>query len=246
MAHGPSVPRRVGSEPTEWVVHDEPSPCVYLAGQVARLPLRLPVRPLRRDELATRLRNGDRRQGLLLYRPACPACTACEAIRIDTTTFQPRRSQRRAFRRGEEQITTSVGLPTATDEKVDLYNRHKLERGLAMGDDLLDLVSYREFLVESCAETVEIEYRRRGRLVAVALSDRGTDGLSAVYAYFDPADSDLSLGTYSIMKQLALCQQLGLRYLYLGLYVAGSTPMEYKVRYRPHERRIDGEWRSFD
>ncbi len=245
MAHGPTVPRRVGSKPTEWVVHDEPSPCVYLDGEVARLPLRLPVRPLQRDEMSTRLRDGDRRQGLLLYRPSCPNCSACEAIRLDTTAFCPSRSQRRAYRKGEELLTTSVGLPTTTDEKVDLYNRHKLERGLAVGDDLLDFGSYREFLVESCAETLEVEYRFHGALVAVALMDRSTEGLSAVYAYFDPDHAALSLGTYSILKQLALCQKWGLRYLYLGLYVAGSPPMKYKVRYRPHERLIDGRWQAF-
>lgn len=245
MAHGPSVPRRVGGEPAEWVVHDEPSPCVYLPGKVARLPLRLPVRPLRREELAKRLRTGDRRQGLLLYRPTCPACAACEAIRLDTTEFRPSRSQRRAYRRGEALLTTRIGPPSASNEKVRLYNRHKLERNLAVGDDLLDLRSYREFLVESCVDTVEVEYRLDGRLVAVALSDRATDSLSAVYAYFDPDHAWLSLGTYSIMKQLAICQEWGLRYLYLGLYVEGSPPMEYKVRYRPHQRRIDGVWQVF-
>lgn len=136
--------------------------------------------------------------------------------------------------------------PSATEEKVDLYNRHKLERGLAVGDDLLDLRSYREFLVETCVDTLEIEYRVDGALAAVALTDRATDGLSAVYAFFDPAYSALSLGTYSILKQLDLCREWGLRYLYLGLYVAGSPPMEYKVRYRPHERRVGGTWRVFE
>lgn len=245
MAHGPNLPRRVGSEPTEWVVYDQPSPCAYLADQIAQLPLRLPARPLERSELATRLQNGDRRQGILLYRPNCPGCQACEAIRIDTTTFSPSRSQRRAFQRGEQRIEKTIQQPYATEEKVALYNRHKLERGLAIRDDLLDLESYHEFLVETCVETFEIEYRVDGALVAVALSDRSTDGLSAVYAYFDPDYASLSLGTYSIMTQLELCRLWGLRYLYLGLYVAGSPPMEYKVRYRPHERLVQGEWRVF-
>ena len=245
MAHGPKVPRRIGSEPTEWVVHDEWTPCVYLSGEVARLPLRLPSRPLERDELAARLRAGDRRQGLLLYRPDCPSCSACQAIRLDTTTFEPTRSQRRAFVKGERLLTTTLRPPTATAEKVDLYNRHKQERGLIAGEDLLDFASYREFLVESCVDTLEMEYRLGDQLVAVALADRATDGLSAVYTYFDPTFSSLSLGTYSIMKQLSLCQDWGLRFLYLGLYVEGSPPMEYKTRYRPHERRVSGEWQVF-
>jgi len=245
MAHGPTAPRRIGDLPSEWIVHDQPSDCVYLEGETARLPLRLPTRRLRREELSARLHAGDRRQGLLLYRPTCPRCTACEAIRLDVHSFQPSRSQRRAFRKGEARLTTTLCQPTATQEKVDLYNRHKLARDLVVGDDLLDLTSYGDFLVDSCADTFEIEYRLDGKLVAVALTDRAADGLSAVYAYFDPAHERLSLGTYSIMKQLTLCRQWHLRHLYLGLYVAGSPPMEYKIRFRPHERRIGGVWRKF-
>jgi len=196
--------------------------------------------------LATRLRDGDRRQGLLLYRPRCAGCRACEAIRLDVTSFLPNRSQRRSYRKGERLLTVRLGAPTPTSEKVDLYNRHKLERNLAVGDDVLDLESYREFLVESCVETFELEYRLNDRLVAIALTDRATDGLSAVYSFFDPSYAHLSLGTYSILKQLELCRGWGLRYLYLGLYVEGAPPMEYKVLYRPHERRIDGRWRRFE
>jgi arginine-tRNA-protein transferase len=51
-------------------------------------------------------------------------------------------------------------------------------------------------------------------------------------------------GTYSILKQIALCRSWGL--LYLSLYVIGCEPMRYKARYLPHERLIGGVWRRFD
>jgi arginine-tRNA-protein transferase len=79
----------------------------------------------------------------------------------------------------------------------------------------------------------------------VALVDRAEDALSAVYCYYDPTYGSLSLGTYSILKQIELCRSWGLRYLYLGLYIAGSEHMRYKARFLPHERLLDGRWTEF-
>ncbi|HYJ08439.1 MAG TPA: arginyltransferase, partial [Polyangiaceae bacterium] len=75
--------------------------------------------------------------------------------------------------------------------------------------------------------------------------DRSSEALSAVYCYYDPAHERLGLGTYSILKQLELCRMWGLRYLYLGLYIAESVHMRYKARFQPHERLLDGRWVEF-
>jgi arginine-tRNA-protein transferase len=237
---------RVAGTPPEWLVWDESSRCPYLPGQTARLPLRLPTRRLRPTELTQRLAAGDRRQGVLLYRPSCPTCVACEAIRVDVHDFRPSKTQRRVWRRGEALLETVVGSPMTTPEKVGLYNRHKVERGLLIGDGLIDTDGYEQFLVESCADTIELCYRLEGRLVGVAIADRAADALSAVYCFYDPECAALSLGTYSILKQLALCRSSGLRYLYLGLYVGGCHPMRYKVHYLPHERLVAGAWQKFE
>ena len=237
--------RLVRGQPPEWLVHDEPMPCPYLPGQTARLPMRLPLRPLSPDELAQRLHGGDRRQGAFLYQPSCPTCRACEAIRIDVEAFAPRKTQRRVFRRGESLLQTEVGRPTLTAEKVALYNRHKLDRDLCRGDGLIDPGGYEQFLVDSCADTIELTYRCRGALVGVAIADRAADALSAVYCFYDPAYARLSPGVYSILKQVALCQEWQLRYLYLGLYIADCSPMAYKTQFLPHQRRINGAWQPF-
>jgi arginyl-tRNA--protein-N-Asp/Glu arginylyltransferase len=244
-AHTMQTPVRMPGVPAEWLVWDEPSLCPYLPGETARLPLRLPARRLTRAELAERLAGGDRRQGLLLYRPSCPACRACEAMRVDVAAFTPGRTHRRVQRRGDRLIETSIGAPTTSPEKVALYNKHKVERGLLIGDEAIDVDGYEQFLVESCTDTFEITYRREGRLIGVAVTDRAADALSAVYCFFDPADAALSIGTYSILTQIALCRRWALRYLYLGLAVSGCAPMQYKLRYVPHERLIDGVWRRF-
>ena len=238
-------PVRLPGAPPEWLVWNQPSRCPYLPGQTARLPLRLPLRRLKPAEFSLRLAAGDRRQGLLLYQPSCPHCRACEAIRLDVRAFVPDKTQRRIFRRGEELLRTVIGRPAITAEKVALYNRHKVERRLVSSDGLIDDEGYEQFLVETCTDTIELRYLVSGLLVGVAIADRAADALSAVYCYYDPSFARLSLGTYSILKHIALCQQWNLRYLYLGLYVVGGRATAYKARFLPHERLIDGEWRRF-
>lgn len=237
---GPERP--VHQLPSELLVHDSLSPCPYLPGQVARMPMRLPIMALRPADLSLRLAAGDRRQGLLLYRPACPMCRACIPLRLNLDEFQPSRTQRRVFRRGEATIETRIGRPKLSADRVALYNRHKLGRGLLTNDGLIRADDYEEFLVESCTETFELSYWYNDKLIGIAIADRAADGLSAVYCYFDPDAGRLSPGTYSIMKQADLCRRWSLRYLYLGLYVAECSALAYKINFKPHEQLIDGQW----
>ncbi len=242
----PTTGRLIVATPPELVIHDALTPCPYLEGRTARLPLRLPVRALARSEFETRLDVGDRRQGLLLYRTACPDCVACEPIRIDVEQFQPGRTQRRVFRRGELELRTEIGRLEPTAEKVNLYNRHKFGRGLNTGDQPIDLEGYRSFLGESCCDTFELRYRIGRKLVGLAIVDRSERALSAVYCFFDPGLGPLGIGTYSILKQVDLCRQWGLRWLYLGLYIAECPSMAYKSKFLPHERLLEGRWVTVD
>ncbi|MFO0632677.1 MAG: arginyltransferase [Nannocystaceae bacterium] len=242
----PTTGRLIVATPPELVIHDAPTACPYLPERVARLPLRLPVRALARHEFETRLEVGDRRQGLLLYRTACPDCNACEPIRIDVGAFVAGRSQGRVFRRGERELRTEIGRLEPTLEKVSLYNRHKLGRGLSSGEHPIDLDGYRAFLGESCCDTFELRYRLGRKLVGVAIVDRSEHALSAVYCYFDPTLPQLGIGTYSILKQIELCRGWGLRWLYLGLYIADCSSMAYKSRFLPHERLLGDRWVTFD
>ncbi len=244
MRHHPPDPP-AGNELVEWLVYDGLSRCPYLPGQIARLPMRLPIRRLAPAEMAARLEAGDRRQGSLLYRPRCPLCKACEAIRLDVETFRPNSSQRRAWRTGEAKLVTRLEEPSVTPRKVELYNLHKRLRGLQLSDGPIDAEQYEEFLVDTCVATVELQYWLDDVLVGVAVADHASDGLSAVYCYYDPRLPGLSIGTYSVLKQIELCHRLGRRYLYLGLYVEGCEAMEYKTRFLPHQRRIEGVWLDF-
>ena len=248
-------PRLLDGHPPELLVYDEDTNCPYLANRVARLPMRLPTRPLTAAEFSERLHAGDRRQGLVLYRPNCPDCTACEAIRIDVEQFVPNKTQRRVHRRGQQSFRVEIGEPTLSADRVALYNKHKIGRELMGEGDPIDETGYGAFLVDSCTVSLELRYyvvepdgapRLPARLGGVAVVDRGSDALSAVYTYFDPELSLLSPGVFSILEQVELCKRWGLRWLYLGLFVGDCPSMAYKARYLPHERLLDGRWVVFD
>lgn len=240
-----SIPLLPG-DPPELLVLDQPSRCPYLSGRLARMPLRMPVAELTRTQLDQRLEEGDRRQGLVLYRTRCPECNACEPIRVRVSEFVPGRTLRRIERRGDRELRWEIGRPTADARRVELYNRHKQERGLADSASPITVEDYVEFLVATVCESFEIRYYAGDLLVGVAITDRGERGLSAVYCYFDPDYSALSIGTYSILKQLELCRRFGIEMLYLGLYIEECANMRYKARFLPHERRLDGRWVRFE
>lgn len=245
-----SLPLLVDRHPAELLVHDQVESCPYLPGQTARMPLRLPIRALRPTELDARLAAGDRRHGALFYRPSCDDCNACEAIRLDARDFPFSKSQRRTLARGDTLIHTSVGPPKVSDERVALYDAHRFGRRLA-GDDTraMESLAYQRFLVDRHCDAFELRFEHEGRLVGVAITDRAARSLSAVYCFYDPAvaqELKLGLGTYAILCQLRLCRDWGLHHLYLGLYIRGCAAMEYKARFRPHERLVDGAWKRFD
>ncbi len=232
--------------PPEVIVHDEEEACQYLSGRRARQPLRLPVRDLTPAEFDQRLDAGDRRAGQLLYTQACPACAACEPIRVDVRTFAPSRSQRRVRAKASPSVVTRIGPIEVDDRRLALYLEHIHKRGLAREGESIDARGYASFFLASCVDGFEIRYFIGGELVGLAITDRGERSLSAMYTAWDPTYEALSLGTYSILTQIALARKAGLDWVYLGLAIEDSPPMRYKTRFLPHERRIGGVWQRFE
>jgi arginine-tRNA-protein transferase len=148
-------------------------------------------------------------------------------------------------RRGDALLRVKIGEPVIDQNRVRLFNLHRDVRGLSSGDSALDHQSYAEFLTDTCCHTVEFSYWHENKLVAVAIADLGQVAVSAVYCFYDPAFKLLSLGTYSVLREIEFCRETGRRYLYLGFFIAESPHMSYKARFRPHQRLVDGIWTEF-
>src|SRR5690606_15087541 len=117
----------------------------------------------------------------------------------------------------------------------------------------MTVLDYAMMIEDSHVDTRLVEYRRRGpdssinrrgtgSLLAVALTDVLSDGLSMVYSFFDPDAGDRSLGTYMILDHIERARTMGLDYVYLGYWVSGSRKMDYKGRFLPQERLLPTGW----
>jgi arginyl-tRNA--protein-N-Asp/Glu arginylyltransferase len=79
----------------------------------------------------------------------------------------------------------------------------------------------------------------------VMLFDETTNATSAVYSFFDPAESRRSLGTWMILKLVEYTKNSGRDYLYLGYLIRQSRKMAYKERFQPLQILIKNEWIDF-
>ncbi len=217
------------------------SPCPYLPDKKARSEA-YSVAQLEGAAYERMLARGFRRSGRVVYRPRCRKCQECRQMRVPVDSFQPTRSMRRVIRRNAD-ISVEEVRPVPDREKFALYLRY-LD---AQHDESMtrSYESFCEFLYDSPMETREFCYSLQGRLLGVSIADRLPAGLSSVYMYFDPDFAARSPGTFSVLWEIDYCRRAGLAYYYIGFYVAGSSTMSYKARFRPNEVLVgDDRWIS--
>lgn len=225
---------------------DHVHPCVYRPAEKAKMPLLYPTRRLSPEELDTQLAMGRRRSGSFVYYTACGSCRACEPTRLEVSRFNPTKSMRRILSVGDRGCRVEIGRPSDGEIRLRVFNRHRLGRGLAVSEEPYEASEFSGFLVDSCCETIELSFWDGEALIGCSIVDCGDHAISAVYTYFDPSYSRLSIGTYSILKQIQFAQQRRKRYLYLGMYVADNQHLRYKARFAPQERFINGQWVPFE
>jgi arginine-tRNA-protein transferase len=219
-----------------------PYPCSYLPGRQARSQVAAPGHLINTDTYSQLIAQGFRRSGLFTYRPYCDHCQACIPVRVDIRHFVPNRSQRRAWRR-HRTLRPCVAELAWSAEHYELYTRYQHGRHLNGSTDADNRTQYAQFLLTSRVNTRLVEFRLpTGELAIVSIIDVLDDGLSSVYTFYDP-DARGSLGTYSILWQIAQCCSLNLSWLYLGYWIEASRKMSYKAGFRPVQHLIEGVWR---
>jgi arginyl-tRNA--protein-N-Asp/Glu arginylyltransferase len=225
-----------------------PHACSYLPRQTAQLQNEL-VANLTAEEYQHLLLCGWRRFGGMLFRPQCPACQACQSIRVDVHRFRPNRSQRRTWALNWETIQPRIDRPTVTPAKLRLYDRFHAFQSERLGwpdHPPKDAEGYLESFVNNPAFTQEWCYYLQGRLVGIGYVDELPAGLSAIYFFYDPAHRDRGLGVFNVLCLMERAWELGVPYVYLGYYVAGCRSLVYKANYRPNQvLDPDGSWRDF-
>ena len=179
----------------------------------------------------------------------------CVSIRVVVDAFAMTESFQRVMRRNRD----VVGVETAaspTSEQYALFRRYLDTRHAEGGMADMTVLDYAMMVEDSHVETRIIEYRKRGpdsgitgrgeELIAVALTDVLSDGLSMVYSFFEPGEVSRSMGTFMILDHIARARRQGLPYVYLGYWIEGSKKMDYKARFLPQQRLAPSGWLRID
>lgn len=214
--------------------------CSYLPGRPARHLVADPL--VVNNQVYSQLATlGFRRSGDHVYRPHCRGCKACLSLRIPVRAFRSNRSQRRTWNRNRD-LQVRCLKPVFDFEHYQLFSRYLQARHPGGGMDDSSPESYLSFITAGWSDTLLYEFRRGGRLLAVAIVDRLDNGLSAVYTFFDPTETARGLGTYAILWQLADARRQELEWVYLGYWVQECHKMAYKANFRPHQVFVGGGW----
>lgn len=223
-----------------------PMPCPYLPGRMERkivTELNQPGADALHDVLS---RAGFRRSHSIAYAPACSGCNACIPVRIVAPEFKMTRNQRKVWN-ANSHLTVTPAPPRATAEQYALFSRYQAERHTGSDMALMGFYDYRSMVDESPIDTCLMEFRDgSGELQAVCLTDRMSDGLSAVYSFFDPSLQKRSLGTHMILWLVEEARRRALPYVYLGYWIRESRKMAYKIRFQPLEGFTSQGWRRID
>lgn len=215
--------------------------CSYLEDQQSRSLYVDPRAELDQETLTLLSLNGFRRSGRLVYRPDCPACSACISVRLRVKDFKLSRSQRRILNKNTD-LQLCIEKPSDSDEMYALFEQY-INAQHADGDMYPpSRRQFTDFLVSDFGTTDFLTARLGGKLVACMVFDHLQDGLSAVYCFYSDELPQRSLGTLMILRLTQLCQPLGLPFNYLGYLVNGSRKMSYKRQFVPLEAYRAGQW----
>jgi leucyl-tRNA---protein transferase len=230
----------------------QPHACPYVPGRSERKVFThlTPEKPP--EAVEHLLKTGFRRSQNIAYTHHCDGCNACVSVRVLADKFEPGRSFRRTLDRNSDIVARRLPAQASMDQYA-LFRDYVASRHGEGSMANMSFGDFRSMVQDTQLDTTITEYRRRlpgcldsefskWPLLAAALCDRLSDGLSMVYSFYDSEQPERGLGNYLILDQIAEAKHQGLPYVYLGFWIDGVDKMAYKARFRPQERLMQVGW----
>ncbi len=222
-----------------------PRPCPYLPGRIER---KLFTHLSQTDALfnaeinSALCRAGFRRSQTVVYRPACNDCRACVPVRIPVKDFIPSRSQRRVMKRNSD-LHAVQSDPDGAPDLFALFSAYQKSRHDDSDMAYMTKADFTAMLKEGPADThLYLLVDENDAVTGCMIADHVSDGLSAVYSFFDPNESRRSLGTALILSLVTHAKERGLPYIYLGYWIEDAKKMLYKTRFHPLQSLSADGW----
>ena len=212
-------------------------PCPYLAGKSARSEY-IYVQNATYFFNSNLVDHGYRRFGNYFQKPVCAGCDECKSLRIDALNFKLSKSQRRVYKKNEK-TSWRFSKPILDGEHLELFEIYHsfMHEKRGWPKQNIDAEKYYDIYASGYGNFgKEISYYDEfDRLICVDLIDVVEDGISSIYCYYDPYRADLSLGKFSLLKEIEIAKKFNLRWIYLGYAVRECQSLKYKFDYRPYQ-----------
>jgi leucyl-tRNA---protein transferase len=152
-------------------------------------------------------------------------------LRIGVPGLEFSASQRKVLRRHLAAFQVKTGPIVLNEEREALFLRHCERFDPTHGYTSLDT-----FITAKSGQVpvrgYEIEVRQPdGRLVACSYFHTGATTASGTYCFFDPDVEKFSLGTFTMLFELLLCQEAGVAWYYPGYAYSTPSQFDYKLNF---------------
>lgn len=164
-------------------------------------------------------------------------------LRIRLDGFQFSKSQRRILRRAEE-LDITYGPITITAVKTQLFSQHALARFEERRPESIASFLHHNAHLEPVTGMEFSACTRDGIPLACSFIHIGETVVSGTYCFFNPDVRRHSLGTLTMLLEIAKAQELGKKYYYHGYVYDVPSQFDYKLNFNNLEA-LDwktGEW----
>lgn len=193
------------------------------------------------------LANGWFRSGNMLYRSQL-ICLENDIyntvnIRLKLDQYTTSKSQRRIKSKIEGKYTTEIKKACITPEKEELYRRYRHRFKGFLLDSLENYMN--SGFKSSIFNTYELAVYDNKKLIALSFFDIGNFSISSQIGLFDWDYEKLSLGKYTMLKEIEFGLQNNFKFYYPGYVLHKSSMFDYKLSLGSfHYYNWNGRWKK--
>ena len=149
-------------------------------------------------------------------------------LRIRLADLKFSKSQRRILKKNDG-LEVKIQPIEITEETHGLFDRHKRRFKRGVPDSIYDFLSHDP--ADEPTKGLEVDVRLDGKLLAASFFDVGKTSVSSIYGIFDPTEHALSLGIFTMLKEIEYALETGKEYYYPGYAYEGESFYDYKKRF---------------